>query len=127
MEWRFGYLTVEVLGALLHFGSSDTHYTGDMPKGDCMFAPRFRLGQIVGTPGVLDALEYAEQVPEEFITRHVTGDWGDLDEEDKAANEATLRYGGRLFSAYHLSTNVKIYIITEADRSTTTLLLPEEY
>lgn len=88
---------------------------------------RFRLGQVVATPGVLDALEYAEQVPEEFLTRHVTGDWGDLDEEDKAANEDALKRGSRILSAYHLSTRVKIYIITEADRSATTLLLPDEY
>jgi hypothetical protein len=92
-----------------------------------MSVQRFTLGRVVGTPGVLDALEYAEQVPEEFLLRHVSGDWGDLDAEDKAANEAALQSGGRLFSAYHLSTGVKIWIITEADRSATTLLLPDEY
>jgi len=89
--------------------------------------PRFPLGQTVATPGALCALEDAAQSPHWFLRRHVTGDWGDLDKEDKAENELSLREGFRLQSAYHLSDGVKIWVITERDRSATTILLPEEY
>lgn len=89
--------------------------------------PRFSLGQVVGTHGAIDALNDADQDPNEFIQRHVRGDWGDLDEEDKQENEYSVENGFRILSAYHTSRNVKIWIITEADRSVTTLLLPSEY
>ncbi len=88
---------------------------------------RFSFGQVVATPGALAALREAGDVAYLFILRHVTGDWGDLDEEDCQANEDALRRGSRLLSAYRTSLGVKIWIITEADRSVTTLLLPEEY
>lgn len=88
---------------------------------------RFPLGQTVATPGSLGALEEAGLQPDLFLTRHQTGDWGDLDEADKAENELSLKEGFRLLSAYILPTSVKIWIITEADRSATTILLPEEY
>ncbi len=61
------------------------------------------------------------------IQRHYIGDWGDLCVEDKDANEQALQFGGRLFSAYHDSKGVKFWIITEADRSATTVLLPDDY
>jgi hypothetical protein len=61
------------------------------------------------------------------LKRHHTGDWGDLCAEDKEANEIALQYGGRLFSAYHDRKKVKFWIITEADRSATTVLLPSDY
>jgi hypothetical protein len=89
---------------------------------------RFPCGQIVATPGALEAFNQAS--PGETHTalrRHLTGDWGDVCDEDKRANDAALKIGSRLMSSYHLSTGVKIWIITEADRSSTTLLLPEEY
>jgi hypothetical protein len=89
--------------------------------------PLFSLGQVVATPGALDALEYAEQTPAEFLARHERGDWGIVDKEDKAENELSLKQGFRILSAYHLSTGVRIWVITEADRSSTCLLLPEEY
>ncbi|MDE3075945.1 MAG: plasmid related protein [Chloroflexota bacterium] len=63
----------------------------------------------------------------DLLFRHVSGDWGELDEEDKAENELSLREGFRLLSAYTLRNGEKIWIITEADRSVTTLLLPDEY
>ncbi len=88
---------------------------------------RFPLGQVVATPGALEALAAAGQEPAEFLTRHQVGDWGDLDEEDKAENELSLKQGFRLLSAYHLSSGEKVWIITEADRSATTILLPAEY
>ncbi len=62
-----------------------------------------------------------------YLSRHLTGDWGDLDAEDVAGNEVSLREGFRLLSAYHLPDGTRIWIITEADRSVTTLLLPDEY
>lgn len=88
---------------------------------------RFPLGQTVTTPGSLRALEEAGLQPALFLNRHQSGDWGDLNEVDKQENEVSLTEGFRLLSAYILPTGVKIWVITEADRSATTLLLPEEY
>ena len=81
----------------------------------------------MATPGALDALAQAEENALAYLVRHVTGDWGDLPEEDIEENELSLREGYRLFSAYHLNTGTKIYVITEWDRSVTTILLPDEY
>jgi hypothetical protein len=89
--------------------------------------PKFRLGKLVSTPGALAALTEAGQSPMEFVSRHVKGDWGDCCAEDRQANEAALRDGERLFSVYRTAKGVKIWIITEADRSSTCVLLPEEY
>jgi len=89
--------------------------------------PAFELGQIVATPGALAALKKAGQQPGEFLTRHINRDWGDLDEEDRKENEYSLERGFRLLSAYKTNASDRVWIITEADRSVTTLLLPEEY
>jgi hypothetical protein len=88
---------------------------------------RFPRGQIVATPGALQALEEAGENSAALLQRHVMGDWGELDEHDRLENERSLTGGCRLLSAYILSTGVKLWIITEADRSVTTLLLPSEY
>ena len=88
---------------------------------------RFSLGRLVATPGALTALSAANQAPFEFLARHQCGDWGDLSPEDKAENDLSVQEGFRILSAYRTRTNVKIWIITEADRSVTTILLPEEY
>jgi hypothetical protein len=88
---------------------------------------RFPFGQVAATPGALQALEEAREVPATFLDRHITGDWGELDEYDRLENESSLIEGSRLLSAYSLSTGTKLWIITEADRSVTTLLLPSEY
>lgn len=87
----------------------------------------FSLGQVVATPGALEALEKAEQAPSDFLNRHVHGDWGDVCEEDAEANQQSLKDGSRLLSSYRTKLNVKLWIITEADRSSTCILLPEEY
>ncbi len=90
-------------------------------------AAKFALGQVVATPGALDALETAVQSALDFISRHASGDWGEVDEHDRKENELSLQQGFRLMSVYTLRTGVKIWIITEADRSSTTILLPDEY
>ena len=88
---------------------------------------RFPLGQVVATPGALRALEKAEQLPAEFLDRHVNGDWGEVPDGDKQENEVSVEQGFRILSAYTTSAGEKIWIITEADRSSTTILLPSEY
>lgn len=88
--------------------------------------PRFSLGQVVATPGALEALEAAGATVEQFLTRHVCGDWGEVDAEDQQANEDALIHGERLLSAYTIA-NERLWLLTEADRSVTTLLLSREY
>ena len=88
--------------------------------------PLFDLGQLVATPGALAALEKTGQNAMDFLSRHVRGDWGDLPKEDKAENQLSLEKGFRLLSSYHTTAGT-IWVITEADRSHTTLLLPDEY
>src|SRR5689334_13359485 len=75
---------------------------------------RFRLGRVLATPGALEALANTGQVVSEFLNRHVCGDWGNLSEEDRQANEQSLRDGTRLLSSYRLNDGTKIWIITEA-------------
>jgi hypothetical protein len=88
---------------------------------------KFEPGRIVSTPGALRAMEEAGDNPASFLVRHLSGDWGELDAHDTQENEFALAHGLRLLSAYRLSDGCKIWIITEADRSATTFLLPEEY
>lgn len=87
--------------------------------------PKFSLGQTVVTAGALAALAPHEVVS--ALSRHATGDWGDLDPHDRAENERALRDGSRLLSVYYSASGVRFYVITEWDRSVTTVLLPEEY
>ena len=88
---------------------------------------RFPLGHVVATPGALSALEKAEQLPAEFLDRHVNGDWGDVTDADKQENEVSIEQGFRILSAYTTSAGDRIWVLTEADRSATMILLPEEY
>ena len=90
-------------------------------------APKFSLGQLVATPGALDALAQSGQSPADFLSRHVRGDWGEVGDEDKGLNDEALVHGTRLLSAYRTLRGVRIWVITEADRSSTCVLLPEEY
>lgn len=98
-----------------------------------MSQPRFQLGQLLITPGALEALGASGQNPGQLLKRHLGGDWGDMSEDDRAANDQAIAHEGdpdqmsRVFSAYILDSGVKFWIITEADRSATTILLPEEY
>ena len=86
--------------------------------------PKFSLGQILATPGALAALQESGQTPQFFLARHVRGDWGEVCAEDKLLNDQALVDGSRLLSAYTTLKGTKLWIITEADRSATTILLP---
>jgi hypothetical protein len=89
--------------------------------------PLFPLGQVVATPGALAALAEANQNPWALLQRHVRGDWGDIPVEDQQENDFSVPQALRILSAYTLSTGVKLWLLTEADRSYTTVLLPAEY
>ena len=89
--------------------------------------PLFPLGQCVATPGALAALEEAGQMPADFLNRHVAGDWGEIDPDDRGLNEQALKNGARIFSVYRTCRGVKVWVITEADRASTCILLPDEY
>jgi len=89
--------------------------------------PLFPLGRVVGTPAAVEALQAVGTEPSELLDRHVTGDFGDIPEEDLGLNEAAIRDGSRVFSVYKLRGDLTIWIITDADRSSTCLMLPEEY
>jgi hypothetical protein len=88
---------------------------------------RFHLGHIAATPGVLSALEGDSSLAALLLTRHARGDWGDICPEDAALNNEALEGGGRIMSVYKLFAGATVWIITESDRSVTTLLLPDEY
>ena len=111
-----------------------------------MGKPLFALGLMVATPGALQALEEANVTPMSFLQRHVTGDWGECgqydqitltaEEEEMGAlatsddaklNKWGVHHEGRILSAYVLSTGVKVWLITESDRSVSTILLPSDY
>ena len=85
----------------------------------------FRLGRIVATPNALAKLTQDEVFT--AIQRHQAGDWGDVDEQDRQENERSLQEGFRLLSVYHSAAGTKFWLITEADRSVTTVLMPEDY
>ena len=87
----------------------------------------FSLGLVMATPGALEALEQSGQGRSELLARHQTGDWGEIPDEDRKENELSVREGFRILSAYVLANGEKVWLITEADRSTTTFLRPSEY
>jgi hypothetical protein len=90
--------------------------------------PLFLLGQIVSTPGALSALGKEGIDARSLLDRHANGDWGEMSEDDRRENNLAATEGFRILSAYTLPlTGVKLWVITEADRSATTLLLPDEY
>jgi len=99
-------------------------------------SPLFELGQLCYTPGAQDVMQRYQVNPFQLLSRHVTGDWGDLCAEDAESNNNALKEGTRIFSAYVLPSPAsegqslepaKVWVITEADQSVTTILLPEEY
>jgi hypothetical protein len=89
--------------------------------------PLFKLGQVVMTHGAINALKESGQSAAGFLDKHIRGDWGDLSPQDAKANEDAITEGLRILSVYRTSKGIKIWIITEADRASTCLLLPDEY
>lgn len=89
--------------------------------------PKFPLGQLVMTRGAIETLAEAGQSPMEFIQRHQSGDWGEVPEADRRENDFSVTHGFRILSAYRTTRDVRIWVLTEADRTTTTILLPDEY
>lgn len=103
-----------------------------------MLGTKFSPGSIVATPGALDALRASGDDPLAYLVRHLAGDWGDVDEHGRRENELSVEHdrcenqlsvegGWRILSCYRLSSGTRVWLITEADRSITTFLLPEEY
>ena len=87
---------------------------------------RLPLGRVLATPGALKLLRDAAEDPFAYLARHASGDWGELDAHDRRENERSLRHGWRVLSSYPIGEK-RVWVITEADRSVTTILLPEEY
>lgn len=85
----------------------------------------FEFGKVVATPAVLAAVP--RSVIDRALAHHLSGDWGDMSDEDKRTNDQALKDGSRIFSAYQVREDTRIWIITEADRSVTTVLLPSDY
>jgi len=95
------------------------------PQNGKTSPPKFPIGRILITKNALDSIPLEEATT--GLVRHVAGDWGEVCKSDHRANEAALQEGGRLLSVYRATNGVKYWIITEADRSSTTVLLPEDY
>lgn len=87
----------------------------------------FKLGRLLITPGALEALQRSGESPWAFLSRHMSGDWGDLSAEDKRLNDQAVQDDSRILSAYTTSKGDRLWVITEVDRSATTVLLAEEY
>jgi hypothetical protein len=112
--------------------SSTEHRRQEEAEMIAVKSPLFKLGQVLATPGALEALAKTGQSVWEFVSRHAAGDWGVVGAEDAEANNDSLKDGSRLLSAYHLTDGTKVWLITEAqdddgNRAATTLLLPDEY
>lgn len=99
----------------------------DSSSASGVAVPLLPLGQVLTTPGALALLRSLQLTPLRFVLRHMAGDWGDVCEEDRQTNAEALVHGARVMSVYELGPTQRLWIITEADRSSTTLLLPEEY
>ena len=95
-------------------------------------AAKFPLGRLAATPGALEAMEASGQTAEFFLARHASGDYGEVNDEDRRLNDEALIHGDRILSAYRTLKGVKLWVITEAaddngHRAATTILLPDEY
>ncbi|WP_110972548.1 hypothetical protein [Pseudomonas huaxiensis] len=89
--------------------------------------PLFPIGALICTASVDTLIREGRVDPLLYVCRHVSGDWGDLCEEDRHANTSAVELGNRILSSYQIAPDLKIWVITEADRSVTTILLPEDY
>lgn len=110
-------------GSVIH--RPDNERPREDAQSDRREKPSFPIGRLVATPGAIEALAHMDIV--KSLQRHLSGDWGDVDDEDRAANDRALIEGTRLLSSYKAENGTKFWIITEADRSATTVLLPSEY
>lgn len=97
-----------------------------MSSAQKLALPLFPRGKLVMTCGISKLIEQGLLDPLPYIHRHLNGDWGDLSEDARCANDAALKHGDRLFSSYQINSQLELWIITEWDRSVTTLLLPSE-
>lgn len=88
---------------------------------------RFSLGRLVATPGALEVLAANGESAAQYLSRHVAGDYGDVCEEDKRLNDEAIKEGSRILSAYSLKSGERLFVISEADRSSTCVLLSTEY
>jgi hypothetical protein len=106
-----------------------SHRAGFFMSGDFMLIqnPLFHLGDVVATPQSICVLSESGISVQSLLQRHATGDWGDVCEEDRVTNDDALKHGDRLLSSYIISEDIKVWVITEYDRSVTTILLPSEY
>lgn len=98
-----------------------------MTSAQTLSLPLFPRGNLVMTCGISNLIEQGMLNPLPYLRRHLNGDWGDLSDDDRRANDAALKLGDRLFSSYQVNPHLRLWIITEWDRSVTTLLLPDEY
>jgi hypothetical protein len=108
------------------------HYNSLKARFAMFVQMKFRLGQVLATPGALEVIHRAGQEPLHFLERHAQGDWGEVDAEDWNLNDESVRDGTRILSAYRTLQGEKLWIITEAaddhgNRAATTILLPDEY
>ena len=101
---------------------------GEQPEGEYGTEQRFPLGRLASTPGAMEAINEADDNLFTFVYRHAHGDWGCVCDSDARANERAIKEDARLLSSYKLTNSEQeVWVITEADRSVTTVLLPEEY
>ncbi len=96
-------------------------------KQEILRGPMFPLGRLMATPAALRALSASGRTADQFITRHVRGDWSEMTAEDAAANTVAVFEGTRILSSYVIETEQSVWVITEAERSLTTVLLPSDY
>ncbi len=98
-----------------------------MDNGNISTSRKFALGQVVMTPGAAEAFAATGEGPLPLLARHQRGDWGTVNPEDATENEVSVARGFRVLSTYELKDGTQIWVLTEADRSATTILLPDEY
>ena len=121
------------LNSVTEYSCAECGHRADLPRMVCdcrrcrpPTGLPLRLGRLLATPGALARLSEAGITPAALLARHRAGDWGDVDADDRRANDRAVRDGDRVLSA-HETTAGRVWLITEWDRSATTLLLPEEY